>query len=83
MNLSTPRLAVEGGDIRPDRARRYGSLFHALDQEVGAVSLPFNEADRASRGNSQSEGDAEALGPGEEAHVSQFGTYSHIRPSVP
>jgi hypothetical protein len=46
---STPRAAVEGSEVRPDRCRIQGFLFHASSQDRGGERFPLNVADCASR----------------------------------
>ncbi len=45
---STPRLAVEGGQIRPDRRFIQSSFLDLRCQNLGRISLPLHVADRAS-----------------------------------
>jgi hypothetical protein len=45
---STPRDAVEGGEIRPDRALSQFALSHLRDQTRHAERFPLHHADRAS-----------------------------------
>jgi hypothetical protein len=46
---ATPRLAVEGSQVRPDRRRSHGFVFHARCQDRGGECFAFNVADDASR----------------------------------
>jgi hypothetical protein len=46
---STPRPAVEGSQVAPDRCRSQGFLFHASRQDRGGESFPLNVTDDASR----------------------------------
>jgi hypothetical protein len=50
---SIPLVAVEGSQIRPNRRLSQAAFFHPLSQDFAAVSLPFNEADRASASDFQ------------------------------
>lgn len=44
---STPRAAVEGSQVAPDRCRSHGFLFHATRQDAGRESFPLNVTDDA------------------------------------
>ncbi len=46
---STPRAAVEGSEVAPDRCRIHGFVFHARRQDRGGESFPFDVTDDASR----------------------------------
>ncbi len=45
MNAVTPRLAVEGGKVIPDRRRIQFARFHARDKERGCISFPLHVSD--------------------------------------
>jgi hypothetical protein len=46
---ATPRSAVEGSNVRPDRRRSQDRIFHARRQDRGGECFAFNVADDASR----------------------------------
>lgn len=54
---STPRAAVEGGDIRPHRARSQATFLHLAHQSRGGESVPLHETDRANARALQTEGE--------------------------
>ena len=57
MNDSTPRAAVEGSKVVPDRSRSQDAFFHARNQARGCMSFPLHETDGAI-GVSKSEADS-------------------------
>jgi hypothetical protein len=59
---STPWAAVEGGDIRPHRARSQPTFFHLADQSRSGESFPLHEADRASADSLEAEGQSASAG---------------------
>ena len=59
---STPRAAVEGDDIRPDRARSQATRFHLADQSRGGESVPLHETDRDHARRLQTEGEPPPAG---------------------
>ena len=48
IHASTPRAAVEGGHVRPDRRLIQPTVRHARDQYRRSVSFPLHVADRSS-----------------------------------
>ncbi|MDQ2712119.1 MAG: hypothetical protein M3Y72_22585 [Acidobacteriota bacterium] len=48
IHAATPGAAVEGSEVRPNRSRIEGAVFHARRQDSGGSNFPFNEADRSS-----------------------------------
>jgi hypothetical protein len=75
---ATPRSAVEGGKIAPQRARIQAALFHARDKEAGDVGFSLNATDDASSWMRQSNGEIESAVAGAEGEDVEPGTYSHI-----
>lgn len=63
---ATPRSAVEGGDIRPHRARIQLSFFHRADQRCAGESFPLHETDCASARKRQTYSAFEPSTSGEE-----------------
>jgi hypothetical protein len=61
IHSATPRAALEGRNVRPDRRRIQPPFFHASRQYRGGISLPLDETDRAmsAADSSKSSGDAE------------------------
>jgi hypothetical protein len=45
---STPRAAVEGSKVVPDRSRSQGAFFHARDQDRGGIGFPLHVTDGTS-----------------------------------
>jgi hypothetical protein len=79
---ATPRAAVEGSEIAPQRARIQAALFHARDKEAGDVGFSLNATDDASARMRQSDGEIEPAVPGAEGEDTP-GTYNHIGLSIP
>ena len=48
MNASTPRLAVEGSEIRPHRREIQPPFLSTRSQDFGAIGFPLHVADDAS-----------------------------------
>jgi hypothetical protein len=63
---STPRAAVEGSAIRPNRRRVQCTFFHARSQLLDRVCFVFNAADRASISERQMDAEIESSGSGAE-----------------
>lgn len=53
IHAATPRLRVEGLEIRPHRERSHDLCFHRLRQVVNGVGFPLDTADSASAFNRQ------------------------------
>jgi len=64
IHLSTPRAAVEGSQIRPDRRSIQLPGLHLLDQELAAESFPLQVTDRASAWYRCSDPQVESADPG-------------------
>jgi hypothetical protein len=79
---ATPRLAVEGAEIAPQRARIQAALFHARDKEAGDVGFSLNPTDDASSWMRQSDGEIKPAVAGAEGEDTP-GTYNHIVVSIP
>jgi hypothetical protein len=77
IHRSTPRLAVEGSQIRPHRRFSHELRFHACHQDRGGETFPFNEADDASAGNGQLEAEIKSRSTRAEGEHSEVGMYSH------
>ena len=87
---ATPRAAVEGRNVTPDRRRIQPPLFHARDQDRGGIGFPLDETDGAGgaseSGEETAEAKLEAGSPGEEGESVERsgngGRYNHVtRPS--
>jgi len=76
MNASTPRLAVEGSEIRPHRRRSQGTLAHARRQDFDAIRFDLHIADCSRRGNSESGREVESADSGAQAEDVD-GTMTH------
>lgn len=57
---TTPRVAVEGSQIRPNRCFIQAAFFHPFNQNLATVTFPFNEADCASNRDRQSDAEIES-----------------------
>lgn len=44
---ATPRLTIEGGDVRPDRSRSHGTRLHRRDQVCCGEGFPLHVTDAA------------------------------------
>lgn len=55
---ATPRSAIEGGEVVPDRRRSQATVLHARDQDRGGMGFPLHETDGAV-GVSEGERDSE------------------------
>ncbi len=65
IHCSTPRAAVEGGNVSPDRRRIQGSVFHTRSQYRGCIGFPFDVTDDASSGpEGELDSELEASNPG-------------------
>ncbi len=60
----TPRVAVECGNVVPDRRLRQGLVFHPRHEDGRGVSLPFDMTDSSVLGTSDVEPDFEPAGTG-------------------
>ena len=63
---ATPRAAVEGGNVAPDRSRSQGLLFHPGHERGRGVGFPLDVTNRPGAGKGELDGDAEHPGAGEE-----------------
>lgn len=76
---STPRAAVEGSHIRPDRRWSQEFFFHRRCQSRDGDCFPLHAHDRARTWNCQLDAEIEPCASGAEADVVEaLGTYSHI-----
>jgi hypothetical protein len=71
---STPRFAVEGSNVRPDRRIIERAFFNTSRQVRGSRNFCLHIADAASARHSESDGKIEAPDSGEETDV---GIFSH------
>jgi hypothetical protein len=74
---ATPRAAVEGLEIRPNRRRVQASFFHARSQDVGGIGFDLHSTDEASSRHRHSNAEVESPGSGAERQDVE-GTKSHI-----
>jgi len=65
IHSATPRDAVKGSNVGPDRSLAQAAVFHTRRQDCGRRSFPLHEADRASAWNCASDGGVEHSGPAE------------------
>jgi hypothetical protein len=61
---SAPRAAVEGSQIRPDRRRSQGLVFHARCQYRDCICLPLDMTDCAVSRNNELDAELETSNPG-------------------
>lgn len=59
LHAATPRSAVEGVQIRPDRRVMKGTLRNTRDQELAGSDFVFHVADRLSASEGQPNGSPE------------------------
>ena len=71
IHASTPRCAVEGGEVRPDRSLIHGAVLHTRDQDGGRVGFPLHETDGSCRGAGESDAEVESADAGAEGQYSQ------------
>jgi hypothetical protein len=69
---ATPRRAVEGFDISPDRRVIQETVLHRLDQMAGSEGFPLHVTDRASICDRESESNIEAAPARAEGEGAQF-----------
>lgn len=79
MNSATPRAAVEGGDIAPQRRRSQKLLFHRRNQMGAGECVSLNETDADSAWNRQSDTEIESSASGAEGDDPEVGTKIHMR----
>ena len=77
---ATPRAAVEGSEVSPNRRLVQGTVRHTRDQDRGGSDFPLHVADDASAVSNQSHGFAVVAAAGAEFEDPEIGTYSHISP---
>jgi hypothetical protein len=68
-HAATVEFAWEGSNVRPDRSLIHGTIRNARRQNRGCRKLDLHIADAASVWHSESDGEVEASGAGEEAEV--------------
>lgn len=61
---ATPRSAVEGSEIIPDRRVIQLTAFHTCDQDRGVIGFPFRVADDGGAGHGKLDSEFEAADPG-------------------
>jgi hypothetical protein len=64
IHSSTPRCAVEGSQIIPDRRLSQGLVFHARDQYARRICFPLDMTDCAVSRNNKLEAELEPSNPG-------------------
>ncbi len=64
MNAATPRAAVEGSSIAPDRRVVQLSRVHTRRQDCGCKRFDLHSADEASVSQSELEGEVQSAGAG-------------------
>ena len=74
IHFATPRSAVEGSKIRPNRRRVHESFFHFRSQDFAAVSFPLDHTDDASIWDRQTEAEVESADSGTQGNDSEVGT---------
>ncbi len=77
IHCSTPRAAVKGAKVRPNRSRVQGAVFKARRQEGRDSSFPFHETDGSSCWVSDSQPKIEPTVSGAERE--DVGRCSHIQ----
>lgn len=64
IHASTPRCAVEGVQVIPDRSLIQGAVLHTRCQDAGRVEFPLHEADGSCLGIGESDSEVESTNPG-------------------
>ena len=64
IHRSTPRVTIEGSNVRPDRSLIQPALAHTRDQDRSGIGFPFHVTDRAS---DSGEGEIEPSGAAAQA----------------
>jgi hypothetical protein len=77
MNAATPRAAVEGAEVAPNRSVIQQCLLHAPDQERGDMGFPFHITNAPGGRLGELEAEVEAAGPAAQGEDVE-GTYSHM-----
>lgn len=81
---STPRAAIEGGDIAPNSGFSQETFLYRADQLADRECFPLHEHDAASAWHCQLDAEIESSSSGAEADdVDVAGTYSHIQIRLP
>jgi len=81
----TPRAAVEGGNVVPERRRRQGLVLHPRHEDGRGISVPFDMTDSSISGAGDVEAELEPTGARAEREAEQGfvsgrqsgGRYSH------
>jgi hypothetical protein len=60
IHAATPRAAVEGGEVVPDRSLIQGLVFHPGHEDGRCVGIPFNVSHGAAGDSGESEGEFES-----------------------
>ena len=76
IHASTPRCAVEGFEIVPDRSRIQGLVFHPRHEHGRGVGFPLDVANGAGSGDGKLHGQVEPADSGAEGQYGE-GTCSH------
>ncbi|KQZ14293.1 hypothetical protein ASD44_09580 [Mesorhizobium sp. Root554] len=64
MNLATPRAAVEGDKVVPDRRAIHGLVFHPGHEGGRSIGFPLDETDSAVAGFCDMEAELQAANAG-------------------
>lgn len=78
MNPATPRAAVEGAQIVPDRRVIHGRVFHPGHEGGRGEGLPLDETNSAIPGFSDMEAKLQASHPGAEREASKAGVRNFL-----
>lgn len=81
IHSSTPRSAVEGAQIVPDRRLIQGRLFHPCHESGRRVGVPLNVTHSSGGDSGESRDELEQSDAGAEVEGGgRFGTCSHVMP---
>ncbi len=80
---STPRAAVEGCKVTPDRRWSQGAFSHARDQDCGGECFVFHEANCSSLSHGETPSKIKTSDASAKRKPSEFGTNSHIHAPLP
>jgi hypothetical protein len=75
---ATPRAAVEGSYVRPDRSRMKGFVFHAADKDRGRIGFPLHITNASGRGFGEADSEFKPGDAGAEGENSHPGMYNQV-----
>lgn len=64
IHAATPLAAIEGANIRPDRRRIQGFIFHARSKDAGGIGFPLDITNGLAARDGELESKLKPSGPG-------------------